>query len=147
MIRRLILFVLLPLALSYCFALLADSLGVRTAGLHWLTTAACYVFFGLPGLAVVATLGRGQRRDFVEMAGLLVAMGVGIAFWAGMSFGRWFFVVENDGPRRYTFLEAAALGLRVAAFHTVLAALVLGTALVSVKLLQILYEKTGRNVR
>lgn len=100
MIRRLILFVLIPLALSYCAAWLASSLGVRTVGLHWLNTVLHYLFFGLPGLAVVATLGRGKRRDFVEMAGLLAAMGVGAAFWAGLSYGRWFYVVETDGPRR-----------------------------------------------
>ncbi|WP_420472033.1 hypothetical protein [Brevundimonas sp. FT23042] len=95
-----------------------------------------YLVFGLPGLAVVATLGRGERRDFVEMAGLLAAMGVGAAFWAGLSYGRWFYVVETDGPRRYNFLEAAALGLRDAALNTGLAALVLGLVLVSAKLLQ-----------
>jgi hypothetical protein len=147
MIRRLILFVLIPLALSYCLAQLAISLGVRTAGLHWLTTVAYFLFFGLPGLAVVTTLGRGQRRDFVEMAGLLCAMGVGAAFWAGLSYGRWFYVVESDGPRRYTFVEAAALGLRDAALDTGLAAVVLGLVLVSARLLQARPWKSRGNVR
>ena len=147
MIRRLLLFVLLPLVLSYGLALLAISLGVRTAGLHWLTTVANFLFFGLPGLVVVTTLGRGQRRDFVEMAGLLFAMGVGAAVWASLSYGRWFYTVEPDGPRRYTFVEAAAFGLRDAALDTALAALVLGSVLVSARLLRPLFAKSGGNVR
>lgn len=135
MIRRLILFVLIPLALSYCAAWLASSLGVRTAGLHWLNTVLLYLFFGLPGLAVVAMLGRGQRRDFVEMAGLLCAMAVGGAFWAAQSYGRWGYLVVTDGPRHYTFVEAAVLGLRDTALVTSLAAVVLGLVLVGARLL------------
>lgn len=148
MIRRLLLFVLFPVALSYGLALFAISLGVRTAGLHWLTTVAYFLFFfGLPGLAVVTTLGRGQRRDFVEMAGLLFAMGVGAAVWASLSYGRWFYKVEPDGPRRYTFVEAVALGLRDAALDAALAGLVLGTVLVTARLLQTLLWKSAGNVR
>lgn len=147
MVRRLVLFVLIPLPLSYCLALLAISLGVRTAGLHWLTTVAYFLFFGLPGLAVVTTLGRGQRRDFVEMAGLLFAMAVGAAFWASLGYGRWFYVAEIDGPRRYTFAEAATRGLRDAAFDTALVALVLGFVLLSARLLEPHFRRTSRKVR
>lgn len=136
MIRRLTLFVLIPLAVSYCLAHLAISLGVRTAALHWLNTVAYFLVFGLPGLAVVTTLGRGRRRDFVEMAGLLCAMGVGATLWAALSYGQWFYVVQSDGPRRYSFVEAVALGLRDAALDTGLAAVVLGLVLVSARLLQ-----------
>ena len=125
MIRRLTLFVILPIALGYGLAILAISLGVRTAGLHWLNAVPYYLLFGLPGLAVATARGRGHRRDFVEMAWLLFAMLVGYALVEGLGSGRWFY----------------------AAIDTVLAGLVLGSILVSARLLQPLIQKWGGDVR
>jgi hypothetical protein len=126
MIRRLSLFVILPVALGYGLAMLAISLGVRGAGVHWLNALPYYLMFGLPGLAVATALGRGRRRDFVEMAGLLSAMLVSYALVEGLGSGLWFYAV----------------------FDTFLAALVLGTVLLSARFLQCLMAKlAGGNVR
>lgn len=144
--RRLILFVVCPVLLSYGLAMAAQSAGIRTAGLIWLAALFYYVIFGLPGLLIVVRLGRGKRRDWVEMAGLLASMSVGIFGWATLSYGGSFFVVEADGPRRYTVFEAALFGLRDAAVDTLLAATVVGTVILTAKLLETTLRGTPTTV-
>ncbi|RYE58687.1 MAG: hypothetical protein EOP20_05740 [Hyphomicrobiales bacterium] len=75
-------FILCPLALSYGLALWAQAAGLRTAGIHWLASVFYYLIFALPGLMFVVSSGRGQRRDFVEAAGALSCLAVGVFVWS-----------------------------------------------------------------
>ena len=136
MVRRVLLFIICPITLSFGLALLAQAAGVRTAGVHWLASVIYYIVFALPGLFLVVSLGRTKRRDLVEAAAALSAMAVGIFVWSTLGYGASFYVVEADGPRRYTVWEAALFALRDAALDVTLAASVLALSLMGARLLE-----------
>ncbi|WP_242076520.1 hypothetical protein [Brevundimonas diminuta] len=136
MVRRVLIFLICPLVLGFGLAQWAQAAGIRTAGIHWLASVFYYLIFALPGLVLVVRLGRGKRRDFVEAAGALGAMATGILVWATLGYGAFFNVVEADGPRRYTIMEAALFGLRDAAFNVTLAGLALAASLIGVRLIE-----------
>ena len=144
--RRLILFVLCPVLLSYGLAMAVQSAGIRTAGLIWLAALFYYVIFGLPGLVIVTNLGRGRRRDWVEMAGLLASMAVGVLAWSTLSYSTSVFVVEAGGPRRYTIFEAALFGFRDAAIDTLLAGVVVATVVLIAKFAETAFRRTPASV-
>lgn len=137
MVRRVLIFVVCPISLSFGLALLAQAAGVRTAGIHWLSSVIYYVVFALPGLVLVVRLRSSKRRDMVEAAGALSAMAVGIFVWSTLGYGASFYVVEADGPRRYTALEAALFGLRDAALDVTLAASVLAISIIGARLVEV----------
>lgn len=136
MVRRVLIFLICPIVLSFGLAHWAQAAGMRTAGIHWLVSVFYYLVFALPGLVLVVRLGRGKRRDFVEAAGALGAMAIGILMWATLGYGALFNVIEADGPRRYTIMEAALFGLRDAAFDVTLAGLALAVSIIGVRLIE-----------
>jgi len=131
MIRRLILFVLCPLVLSYGVALLAVTLGFSTAGLHWLALVFYYLLFGLPGLAVATSLEHRKRRDLVELIGLVTGIGVGVFVWVTLGY-----VLQTSVDHDYAFSEAAMIGLLDAALNAGMAGLTVGLVLIGDTLLK-----------
>jgi len=122
--RRLLIFVISPIGLSYLMALTAQAAGLRLAGILWLGIAFNYLVFGLPGLLAAVWLGREKMRDWLEFKAAFTTMAIGCFVFASINYGTRFFTSDEEGMRRYSFVEASALGLRDSILNVSLAAVI-----------------------
>lgn len=145
--RRLLIFVICPIGLSYLIALTAQAAGMRLAGMLWFGMAFTYLAFGLPGLLAAVWLGREQRRDWLEFKAALTTMAIGCFVFASINYGTWFFTSDEEGIRRYSFVEASALALRDSIFNVSLAAVVVAVCVLIGKRVEVLIAMLRPKVR
>lgn len=145
--RRLLIFVIYPFGLSYLMALSAQAAGLRWAGMLWLGVAFNYLVFGLPGLLAAVWLGREQMRDWLEFKAALTTMAIGCFVFASIKYGTWFFTSDEEGIRRYSFVEASALGLRDSILNVSLAAAIVAVCILIGKRVEVLIAMLRPKVR